>query len=168
MTSEATISRSVTIIMRQLERLTDWKDDTSIFSCAWPVRRKPQVGSGSREPRDKHRYLVVEADLTEVMLWGPPVVPSGPLEESFRDDIEVWMRKCVDAGVSRIIGEFCLTLSGFDQVDDFGPISRTINWHAPTIILDTPKRDFGAIISKPHLHLGTRSGRGTGLSPTSW
>ena len=38
------------------------------------------------------------------MLWGPPVVPSGPLEESFRDDLEVWIRKCVDAGVSRIIG----------------------------------------------------------------
>ena len=41
---------------------------------------------------------------TEVMLWGPPVVLSGPLEESFRDDLEVWIRKCVDAGVSRIIG----------------------------------------------------------------
>ena len=38
------------------------------------------------------------------MLWGPPVIPSGPLEDSFRDDMEVWIRKCVDAGVSRIIG----------------------------------------------------------------
>ncbi len=48
--------------------------------------------------------LVLEAGLTDVMLWGPPVVPSGPLEPSFRDDVEAWVRKCVDAGVTRIIG----------------------------------------------------------------
>ncbi|MDE2716654.1 MAG: hypothetical protein OXI33_06515, partial [Chloroflexota bacterium] len=42
--------------------------------------------------------------MAEVMLWGPPVVPSGPLDPSFRDDMDIWIRKCVDAGVSRIIG----------------------------------------------------------------
>ena len=42
--------------------------------------------------------------MAEVMLWGPPVVPSEPLDPSFRDDMDIWIRKCVDAGVSRIIG----------------------------------------------------------------
>ena len=42
--------------------------------------------------------------MTEVILWGPPVVPSNPLDRSFRDDIEDWMGKCVGAGVTRIIG----------------------------------------------------------------
>jgi hypothetical protein len=42
--------------------------------------------------------------MAEVMLWGPPVVPSDPLDQSFRDDIEDWIGKCVGAGVTRIIG----------------------------------------------------------------
>ena len=42
--------------------------------------------------------------MTEVILWGPPVVPSEPLDPAFRDDMDIWIRKCVDAGVSRIIG----------------------------------------------------------------
>ena len=42
--------------------------------------------------------------MAEVILWGPPVVPSEPLDPSFRDDMDIWIRKCVDAGVSRIIG----------------------------------------------------------------
>ena len=42
--------------------------------------------------------------MTEVILWGPSVVPSEPLDPAFRDDMDIWIRKCVDAGVSRIIG----------------------------------------------------------------
>lgn len=42
--------------------------------------------------------------MAEVMLWGPPVVPSNPVDPSFRDDMEDWIGKCVDSGVTRIIG----------------------------------------------------------------
>ena len=42
--------------------------------------------------------------MAEVMLWGPPTVPSGPLDASFRGDLELWMRQAVDSGVKRIIG----------------------------------------------------------------
>lgn len=42
--------------------------------------------------------------LTDVILWGPPVVPSDPMASTFRDDIEAWIQKCVDAGITRIIG----------------------------------------------------------------
>ena len=42
-------------------------------------------------------------------------------------------------GVSQIIGEICLTIGGFDQVDGFGLTRRTIDWDKPTIILDTPE-----------------------------
>ena len=42
--------------------------------------------------------------MTEVMLWGPPVVPSDPLDPAFRSDMETWMQKCVNSGVKRIIG----------------------------------------------------------------
>ena len=45
-----------------------------------------------------------EGFLTEVILWGPPVVPSGPLDQKFRDDIEEWIQKCANVGVNRIIG----------------------------------------------------------------
>ena len=38
------------------------------------------------------------------MLWGPPVVPSDPLDPAFRSDMETWMQKCVNSGVKRIIG----------------------------------------------------------------
>ncbi|MDP7578749.1 MAG: family 10 glycosylhydrolase [SAR202 cluster bacterium] len=39
-----------------------------------------------------------------MILWGPPVVPSGPLDQKFRDDIEEWIQKCANVGVNRIIG----------------------------------------------------------------
>ena len=42
--------------------------------------------------------------MAEVIMWGPPVVPSEPLDPKFREDMDIWIRKCVDAGVSRIIG----------------------------------------------------------------
>ena len=42
--------------------------------------------------------------MTEVMLWGPPVVPSDALDPEFRSDMETWMKKCVNSGVKRIIG----------------------------------------------------------------
>ena len=41
--------------------------------------------------------------MKEVMLWGPPVVESAPTAPGYYADIEAWVRKCADSGVTRII-----------------------------------------------------------------
>lgn len=41
--------------------------------------------------------------MNEVMLWGPPVVDSAPTAQEYRAEIEAWVRRCADSGVTRII-----------------------------------------------------------------